>query len=166
MLPNVYQLGFTEETSIKGKFKSVRILDTMESFLDNPACSNKSPLDVLPPLGPARPTIAPYYVVLSLGFSKSLTRKLIALAVEECMRNGYMSSAELSSVQSFIQPLFYVKAIWKGSGGVAEDMYHSISGKMMEAQRPRPDVLQIAHAFAMRANIAGAWYKSSIEGWL
>ena len=36
------------------------------------------------------------------------------------------------SVQSFIQPLFYVKAIWKGNGGVAEDMYHSIPGNMME----------------------------------
>ena len=73
---------------------------------------------------------------------------------------------ELSSVHSFIQPLFYVKAIWKGSGGVAEDMYHSISGHMMEAQRPRPDVLQIDHAFAVRANIGGASYKSNIEGWL
>ena len=51
-----------------------------------------------------------------------MTCKLMALAVEELMRKGSMSSAELSSVQRFIQPLFYVKAIWKGSGGIAEDM--------------------------------------------
>ena len=77
-----------------------------------------------------------------------------------------MSSTEMSSVQSFIQPLFYIKAIWKGSGGGAEDLYHNISGKMMEVHKPRTDVLQIAHAFAMRAKIEGASYESNIEGWL
>ena len=81
-----YQLGFTEETSIKGKSKCVHILDTVENFLDNPYSSNKSPLDVLPPLGPTTPTIASYSVVDSIGFSISLTCKLIVLAVEELIR--------------------------------------------------------------------------------
>ena len=97
-----------------------------------------------PPLGPATPTIAPYSVVHSMGFSTSLACKLIVLAVEEMMRKGSMSTEELSSVQSFLKPLFYVKAVWKGSSGLADDMYHSIAGEMMESQRPRPDVVQIA----------------------
>ena len=99
-----------------------------------------------PPLGPATPTIASYPVVHSLGFSTSLACKLIVLAVEEMMRKGSMSTEELSSVQSFLKPLFYVKAVWKGSSGLADDMYHSIAGEMMESQRPRPDVVQIARA--------------------
>ena len=163
---SIYQLGFTEECSIKGKSKSVHILDTVENFLDNPYSSERSPLDVRPPLGPATPTIAPYSVVHAIGFSKSLACKLIPLAVEEMMRKGSMSTEELSSVQSFLKPLFYVKAVWKGSSGVADDTYHSISGKMMESQRPRPDVVQIAHAYSMRAKLEGVSYEAHIDGWL
>ena len=36
LLLSIYQLGFTEECSIKGKSKSVHILDTVENFIDNP----------------------------------------------------------------------------------------------------------------------------------
>ena len=85
-------------------------------------------------------------MVHSIGFSNSLACKLIVLAVEEMMRKGSMSTEELSSAQSFLKPLCYVKAVWKGSSGLADDMYHSIAGEMMESQRPRPDVVQIAHA--------------------
>ena len=163
---SIYQLGFTEDCSLKGKSKSVHILDTVENFLDNPYSSNQSPLDVRPPLGPATPTIAPYSVVHSIGFAKSLSCKLIVLAVEEMMRKGSMSMEELSSVQRFIQPLFYTKAIWKGSDNIADDLYHSISGKMMEAQRPRPDVVQIAHAFSLRARMEGVSFEANIDIWL
>ena len=52
-------------------------------------------------------------------------------------------------------PFFYVKAVWKGSTGLADDMYHIIAGKMMESQRPRPDVVQIARAYSMRSNMEG-----------
>ena len=166
LLLSIYQLGFTEDCSIKGKSKSVHILDTVENFLDNPYSSERSPLDVRPPLGPATPTIAPYSVMHSIGFSKSLACKLIVLAVEEMLRKGTMSAEELSSVQSFLKPLFYVKAIWKGKGVVGDDVYHSISGKLMEAQRPRPDVVQIGHAYVMRAKLEGVSYGSSIDDWL
>ena len=114
LLLSIYQLGFTEECSCKGKSKSVHILDTVENFLDNPYSSERSPLEVKPPLGPATPTIASYSVVHSIGFSKSLACKLIVLAVEEMMRKGSMSTEELSRIQSFLKPLFYVKAAWKG----------------------------------------------------
>ena len=166
LLLSIYQLGFTEDCSIKGKSKSVHILDTVENFLDNPYSSERSPLDVRPPLGGATATIAPYSVVHSIGFSKSLACKLIILAVEEMMRKGTMITDEVSSVQSFLKPLFYVKAVWKGSDGIADDMYHSISGKMMEAQRPRPDVVQISHAYSMRAKLEGVSYEACIDGWL
>ena len=78
---SIYQLGFTEEAARRGKSKSVHILDCVENFLDNPYSSNQSPLNVLPPLGPATPFIAPYSVVHAIGFSKSLACKLIVLAV-------------------------------------------------------------------------------------
>ena len=104
LLLSIYQLGFTEECSIKGKSKSVHILDTVENFLDNPYSSERSPFDVKPPLGPATPTIASYSVVHSIGFSTSLACKLIVLAVEELRRKGSMSTEELSSVQSFLRP--------------------------------------------------------------
>ena len=163
---SIYQLGFTEQTSIKGKSKSVHILDTVENFLDNPYSSNRSPLDVKPPLGTVASTIAPYSVVHSIGFSKSLACKLIVLAVEELMRTGKMGVEEVSSVQRFLQPLFYVKAIWKGTSGAADDMYDCISGKTMESQRPRPDVVQVAHAFSMRARVEGVPYETYIDTWL
>ena len=119
-----------------------------------------------PPLGPATPTIASYSVVHSIGFSKSLACKLIVLAVEEMMRKGSMSTEELSSVQSFLKPLFYVKAVWKGSSGIADDMYHIIAGEMMGSQRPRPDVVQIAHAYSMRSKMEGVSYEACIDDWL
>ena len=72
LLLSIYQLGFTEGCSIRGKPKSVHILDTVENFLDNPYSSERSPLDVKPPLGPATPTLAPYSVVHGIGFSKKL----------------------------------------------------------------------------------------------
>ena len=43
----------------------------------------------------------------------------------------------------------------KGSSGLADDMYHIIAGKMMESQRPQPDVVHIAHAYSMRSNMEG-----------
>ena len=127
----------------------------MENFLDNPYSSERIPFDVKPPLGPATPTIASYSVVHSIGFSKSLACTLIVLAVEEMMRKGPMRTEGLSSVQSFLKPLLYVKAVWKGSSGLADDMYHSIVGNMLESQRPRPDVVQIAHAYSMRSKMEG-----------
>ena len=138
--------GSQRNVLAKGKSKSVHILDTVETFLDNPYSSERSPLEVKPPLGPATPTIASYSVVHSIGFSKSLACKLIVLAVEEMMRKGSMSTEELSSVQSFLKPLFYVKAVWKGSSGLADDVYQSIVGKMMESQRPRPEVVRVCYA--------------------
>ena len=100
-----------------------------------------------PPLGPATPTIASYSVVHPIGgFSTRLACKLIVLAVEEMMREGSMSTEELSSIQSFLRALCYAKAVWKGSSGLADDMYHIIDGKMVESQRPQPDVVHIANA--------------------
>ena len=84
LLLSIYQLGLTEGCPIRGKSKSVHILDTVENFLDNPYSSERSPLGVKPPLGPATPTIAPYSVVHAIGFSC----KLIVLAVDEMMRDG------------------------------------------------------------------------------
>ena len=71
------------------------------------------------------------------------------------MRKGSMSTEELSCVQSFLRPLCYVKAVWKGSSGIADDMYHSIAGKMMESQRPQPDVVHIANAYYTRSKVEG-----------
>ena len=82
------------------------------------------------------------------------------------MRKGSMSTEELSSVQSFLKPLFYVKAVWKGSSGLADDMYHSIAGKVLESQRPRPDVVQIACAYSMRSKMEGVSYEACIDDWL
>ena len=122
---------------------------------------------MLPPLGPATPFIAPYSVVHAIGFSKSLVCKLIVLAVDKLMRKeGSLSITDLSSVQTFIKPLFYVRSIWKGSSGTADDLYQSISGKMQETVRPRPDVVQIAHAFSVQAKIEGVSYESVIDTWL
>ena len=36
----------------------------------------------------------------------------------------------------------------------------------MESQRPRPDVVQIAHAFSMRAKLENVSYEAHIDGWL
>ena len=77
-----------------------------------------------------------------------------------------MSTAELSCVQSFLRPLCYVKAVWEGSSGLADDMYHIIAGKMMEYQRPRPDVVHIAHAYATRAHMEGVSHEACIDDWL
>ena len=44
LLLSIYQLGYTEECSLKGKSKSVHILDTVENFLDNPYSSERSPI--------------------------------------------------------------------------------------------------------------------------
>ena len=51
LLLSICQLGLTEGCSIKGKSKSVHIIDTVENFLDNPYSSERSPLYVKPPLG-------------------------------------------------------------------------------------------------------------------
>ena len=99
---------------MKGKSKSVHILDTVENFLDNPYSSERSPLDVKPPLGPPRPTITPYSVVHAIGFSKSLACKLIILAVEELMRKGSMTTEELSDIQAFLKPLFLCRDYLEG----------------------------------------------------
>ena len=82
------------------------------------------------------------------------------------MRKGSLSTKDLSSVQTFIKPLFYVRSIWKGSTGTANDLYQSISGKMQETVRPRPDVVQIAHAYSVQAKIEGVSYESVIDAWL
>ena len=71
-------LGFSVESSIKGKSKSIRILECVEDFLAEPYASARSPLNIVAPWGPPTAHIANFSVRHRIGFTKSLSCQLVS----------------------------------------------------------------------------------------
>ena len=82
MWVSVTHLGFTVETSMKGKSKAIRILDCVEDFLSEPFGSLRSPFSVLGPWGSVQRPLEIFSVRHRVGFARSLTCQLILLAVD------------------------------------------------------------------------------------
>ena len=106
MWVSVTHLGFTVDTSVKGKSKAIRILDCVEDFLAEPFDSLRGPLSVMAPWGPVHHQLEPFSVRHRVGFARSLTCHLILVAVSDLK----LSDTELQSIQRLLQPLFVVKA--------------------------------------------------------
>ena len=155
-------LGFTEESSIKGKSKSIRILECIEDFLAEPYASARSPLNMLAPWGAPAAYIANFSVRHRIGFAKSLSCQLILLAVDDMK----VSDAELLSIQHILQPLFVVKAVWEGTGSIKEEVAKTIKGKMQLAEIKRLDPIQVSHAFTLRSKEEGMLYDVGIDKYL
>ena len=156
------KLGFTVDSSIKGKSKCIRIMDCMEDFLAEPYASARNPLNIVAPWGPPTANIADFSVRHRIGFAKSLSCQLILLAVSDMG----MKNTELSSIQHLLQPLFVVKAVWEGASSIKEEVAKTIKGKMQLSEVKRLDVIQVAHAFSTRAKQEGVLYEVAIDKFL
>ena len=95
---SVAHLGFTVETSVKGKSKAIRIMDCVEDFLAEPYDSLRSPLSVLAPWGGVQRPVEIFSVRHRIGFARSLTSQLILLAVHDMK----LRDAELESIQHLL----------------------------------------------------------------
>ena len=161
MWVSVTHLGFTVDTSVKGKSKAIRILDCIEDFLSEPFDSLKSPLRIVAPWGPHR-RLEAFSVRHRVGFARSLTCHLILVAVHDLQ----LSDTELKSIQHLLQPLFVIKAVWEGAMSMKEEVTKTIKSKMQLSEVKRLDPIQCAHAWASRAKEEGMHYNNVIDTYL
>ena len=162
MWVSVTYLGFTVDTSIKGKSKAIRILDCIEDFLTEPFDSLRSPLSILAPWGPILRQLEFFSMRHRVGFARSLSSQLILLAVSDMK----LSDTQLQSIQSILQPLFVMKAVWEGTTSVNEDVNKTIKSKMQLSEVKRLDPIQCSHAWAARAREEGLQYDAAIDTYL
>ena len=155
-------LGFSVESCIKGKSKSIRIMECIEDFLAEPYASARSPLNILAPWGPPTAHIANFSVRHRIGFGKSLSCQLILLAVVDMK----LKDSDLSSIQHLLQPLYVIKAVWEGSGNIKDEVAKTIKGKMQASEVKRLDPIQVSHAFTARSKEEGVPYEVGIDTFL
>ncbi len=162
MWVSVTHLGFKVESSIKGKSKSIRILDCIEDFLAEPFSSLRSPLSIVAPWGPMKPQLESFNIRHCVGFTRSLTCHLILLAVSDME----LDDTQIKSIQHLLQPLFVIKAIWEGAANIKEEVDKTIRSKMQLSEIKRLDPIQCAHAWCSRAKEEGLLYDAIIDTYL
>ena len=91
------------------------------------------------------------YPTLSLrvhaGFGKALAIKTILLAVAELN----LEDEDFKSLYSQLRAIVYCKAVYSPAGDTAAQVNKAIGDKMGLAEAKRPDILQIATGFRLRA---------------
>jgi hypothetical protein len=162
MWVSVTHLGFTVDCSVKGKSKSIRILDCIEDFLAEPFASTRSPLSILAPWGPKQNRLENFSIRHRVGFARSLSCQLILLAAHDMK----LDDAQMSSVQHLLQPLFVVKAVWESAASPKEEVDKTIKSKMQLSEVKRLDPIQCAHAWCSRARQEGVQYDAVIDTYL
>jgi hypothetical protein len=143
-----WKLGFTEKSSKKGKSKMVKIMDTITNMLDRPYDSVQNPI-IVDFQAPAQAAIEDYSVNHGIGFAKSLSAKALLLATI----NTQLTDEELEVVAPNLKALFSMQCTYQSTGDEKKDAFDALRQKMMEANRPRPDVIQISNLFLHQARV-------------
>ena len=136
-----WQLGVTPNHSVKGKSKSVHILDTVQHFLKSAYNSKKEPLELLfAPGAREGEVIGSWSMVHSVGMGKSSACRMILEAA--CSLN--LTDEELQSTANIFKALLRMRCIYDPAENEELQLLKSMAAKTVLAERPRPDPLMWA----------------------
>ena len=128
----------------------------MRHFLNDTFESAKEPIVVRFTDGP-RTFIQPFSVCYILGFSRALT----ALLLLEMMCRMAFELQELQELVPLISSLQYVWCVYDPATDAIKEVENSILAKMRGSERQRPDLLQLAQAFSLAADLKVSQGKKS-----
>ena len=142
---NMWDLGINPAIhALKGNSKNVYILTRVTDFLEKPYDSIDNPIKVLFGQG-CRPghAIPICGVCHREGLAKSLGAKLLAIAAVDLG----LSDDEIRLIEANLMALFPLQCAFKTNGNAKLDRFDAVKMKMMEADRPRPDPIQMSFMF-------------------
>ena len=147
-----WMLGFTKRCAVKGKSKMHQIYKCLVDFLERPYASARDPLDILMPHALSVGSVLPAFSVRhSMGFAKSLTVRLILLAVVDMRWDDNTCRMFLKELQA----LTVIECVYSPAGEPKDQMVKALADKMTAAERTRPDVIQIYNTLMDRALVDG-----------
>ena len=157
------QLGFEVQYSMKGKSKMIHIMECLENFMEEPYDSQENPMLVKFSPESAGQPIEDFSVVVRIGYAKSLAAKAICLAIVELM----LQDDELVMIQACVQALFSVRAVFQSNvAGDKDQEFATLRKKFEEANRPRPDPIQIVYMFQNRATREAKRYGDVVSSYI
>ena len=136
-----WQLGFTEDHSVKGKSKLVDIMDTVDNFLKKPYNSKNDPLQVLfAPRSTVGSLVVDWSMVLSIGMGKASSARMILEAVS--VMN--LDRDALTHIFPKLRALLRMRCTYDPAATEEEQLEKALAGKNRVTMRPRPDPLSMA----------------------
>jgi len=155
-----WQLGFTEEHSVKGKAKLVNILDTVDGFLKKPYNSKNEPLQVLfAPRSQVGATVPDWSMVLSIGMGKSSAARMILEAVSQMN----LDQEDLKTIAPKLKALLRMRCTYEPAPTEEEQMIQAFGEKNRVVQRARPCPISMAVRWTQVIQNQGLHFASVIN---
>ena len=157
----VWKLAYKDPAaSVRGRPKTINILETTRNFLDNPFASQKNRISVaMPPGVMVGDPVSNFSIRHVVGFTRSLAAKLLcALATK-----ANLAENELMELAPYLKAALYVKCTYETYDSEDTMMQKSILAKMIVAESTRPDVLQMFYSFSRTFAKQGLVYKEVID---
>lgn len=155
-----WQLGVTAAHSIKGKSKSIHILDTVHNFLARSYNSKKEPLELLfAPGANEGEVIGPWSMVHSIGMGKSSACRMIL----EAAFNLNLNDDEIRAIAPQLKALLRMRAIYDPAETEEQQFFKSMTGKAILSERPRPDPLMWATRWSKVIGSQGLSFQDVVQ---
>ena len=160
-----WQVGLTEDHSIKGKSKMCYICDTAHRFLLKPYSSRKDPIHVLfSPTAVTGQEVVDWSMVIDIGMCKFSAVRMILESIVTLRQRGAVSEAAIVAGLPQIRALFQVEAVYDPATGDAESqLKKTMSTKQVFVDRPRPDPLMWGKQWCKVINAQGLVYAAVID---
>ena len=160
-----WQVGLTEDHSVKGKSKMCYIFDTAHRFLLKPYSSRKDPIHVLfSPLAVTGQEVADWSMVIDVGMCKFSAVRMILECLVTLRQRAAVSEAHIIECLAQVRALFQVEAVYDPATGDAESqLKKTMSTKQVFVDRPRPDPLMWGKQWCKIISAKGLVYAAVID---
>ena len=160
-----WQVGLTEDHSVKGKSKMCYIFDTAHRFLLKPYSSRKDPLHVLfSPTAVTGQEVADWSMVIDVGMCKYSAVRMVLETLVTLRQRGAVSEAAFVEYLPQIRELLQVEAVYDPATGDAESqLKKTMSTKQVFVDRPRPDPLMWGKQWCKAISKQGLVYAAVID---
>lgn len=155
----LHQMGFSENSAVKGSSNLVDVLKTLDANLVGKGClTEKYPLEILYGLNNSRAQpgdeVEPFSIGVSIGFGVTLACHLACLAALHMPWLDPLPPGVQESQQEFqrdmaqrILAMLRLTATHTPAATLEEQVRETLSTKIQASARPRPTTLQMLYSF-------------------
>ena len=157
----VWKLAYKDPSAaVRGRPKTINILETARNFLDTPFQSQKNPISIfMPPEAEIGEEITDFSLRHAVGFTRSLAAKLLCVLALKAA----LTPADITDLAPFLKAVLYVKVTYETYDNEDALMQKSILAKMIISESTRPDVLQLFYSFSRAVAKQGLPYNEVID---
>ena len=147
-------------TGIRGKPKTINILETVKNITDTPFVSVRSPLQIyLPSSARAGSPLDVFGVHLAVGLTRSLACKLLLFLVW----HAKLSDEEIRSILPQIKGALFIKVTLETYESEEDMVQRTIVSSMVVAESTRPDIFALYYSFSNLIAKAGQSFFAEID---